>query len=229
MRVLLIDDDENTGCSIESMLKADGIGCEITDSGEDGLQQAGLYDYDAILLDLMLPDLSGITLLTRLRARRIHTPVLVLSGITGLDSKLAALTGGADDYLTKPFDRRELVARLRAVVRRARGHADAKVVVGPIAIDLEKRQVFARARPVHLTTKEFGILETLALRRNKTVSKTALLSQLYHGQDEPDPKIIDVFVCKVRSKLADATDGQNMIETVWGCGYLLREPATAAA
>ena len=224
MRVLLVEDDTTTSKSIEMMLRSDGYVCDTTDMGEDGLEIGKLYDYDIIILDLMLPDIDGYEVLRRLRAAQVKTPILILSGLTSLDEKIKGLGFGADDYLTKPFDKRELVARLQAIVRRSKGHSESVIRTGKLAVNLDARTVEAEGKPVHLTGKEYGILELLSLRKGTTLTKEMFLNHLYGGIDEPELKIIDVFVCKLRKKLAQATGGENYIETVWGRGYVLRDP-----
>ncbi len=224
MRVLLVEDDQATSRSIELMLKQEGFVCDTSALGEDGLEVGKLYDYDIILLDLMLPDMDGYEVLRRFRAGRIKTPILILSGLTELDAKIKGLGFGADDYLTKPFDKRELVARIHAIVRRAKGHSQSIIKTGKLMVNLEARTVEAGARPLHLTGKEYAILELLSLRKGTTLTKEMFLNHLYGGIDEPELKIIDVFVCKLRKKLSTACDGENYIETVWGRGYVLRDP-----
>jgi len=229
MRVLLVEDDSATAASITMMLQAEGFVCDTTDLGEDGLEIGKLYDYDIIILDLMLPDIDGYEVLRRLRAAKVRTPILILSGLSGLDNKVKGLGFGADDFLTKPFERRELLARIQAIVRRAKGHAESTIRTGKLTVNLESRTVDVEGKPLHLTGKEYGIIELLSLRKGTTLTKEMFLNHLYGGMDEPEPKIIDVFVCKLRKKLANAVNGDNYIETVWGRGYVLREPTPAAA
>ncbi|WP_422367632.1 response regulator transcription factor CtrA [Pelagibius sp.] len=224
MRVLLVEDDTATAQGIEMMLRSEGYVCDTTDMGEDGLEIGKLYDYDIIILDLMLPDMDGYEVLRRLRAARVKTPILILSGLSGLDDKIKGLGVGADDYLTKPFDKRELVARIQAIVRRSKGHSDSVISTGKLTVNLDTRTVEVDSQPLHLTGKEYGILELLSLRKGTTLTKEMFLNHLYGGMDEPELKIIDVFVCKLRKKLANATGGDNYIETVWGRGYVLRDP-----
>jgi two-component system cell cycle response regulator CtrA len=172
----------------------------------------------------MLPDIDGYEVLRRLRAARISTPILILSGLAQLDHKIKGLGFGADDILAKPFDRRELIARIQAIVRRSKGHSESTIWTGKLAVNLDTRIVSVDDQPVHLTAKEYGILELLSLRKGTTLTKEMFLNHLYWGMDEPELKIIDVFVCKLRKKLAHATGGSHYIETVWGRGYVLREP-----
>ena len=229
MRVLLVEDDSSTAKSIELMLHSEGFIVDTTDLGEDGLEIGKLYDYDIILLDLMLPDIDGYEVLRRLRSARVNTPILILSGLSELDHKIKGLGFGADDYLTKPFDKRELIARIQAIVRRSKGHSDSVIKTGRLTVNLDTRSVLVDERPLHLTGKEYGILELLSLRKGTTLTKEMFLNHLYGGMDEPELKIIDVFVCKLRKKLANATDGANYIETVWGRGYVLRDPQAGEA
>jgi two-component system cell cycle response regulator CtrA len=229
MRVLLVEDDSATAKSIELMLKSEGYICDTTDLGEDGLEIGKLYDYDIIVLDLMLPDMDGYEVLRRLRSAKIETPVLILSGMSELDAKIKGLGFGADDYLTKPFDKRELIARIQAIVRRAKGHSDSLIRTGRLTVNLDTRTAEVNGQPLHLTGKEYGILELLSLRKGTTLTKEMFLNHLYGGMDEPELKIIDVFVCKLRKKLAAACEGDNYIETVWGRGYVLRDPNEAGA
>src|SRR4051812_18208564 len=224
MRVLLVEDDQSTAKSIELMLKSDGYVVDMTDMGEDGLEIGKLYEYDIIILDLMLPDLDGYEVLKRLRAAKVETPILILSGLSELDSKLKGLGFGADDYLTKPFDKRELMARIQAIVRRSKGHAQSIIKTGPIMVNLDARTVEVDDKQLHLTSKEYGIIELLSLRKGSTLTKEMFLNHLYGGMDEPEVKIIDVFICKLRKKIAAAADGKHHIETVWGRGYVLRDP-----
>ena len=224
MRVLLVEDDSATAKSIELMLKSEGFVVDCTDLGEDGLEIGKIYDYDIMLLDLMLPDIDGYEVLRRLRAARVNTPVLILSGLADSDKKIKGLGFGADDYLTKPFDKGELVARIHAIVRRSKGHSESVIRTGRLLVNLDTRTVEVDSQPLHLTGKEYGILELLSLRKGTTLTKEMFLNHLYGGMDEPELKIIDVFICKLRKKLATATNGENYIETVWGRGYVLRDP-----
>jgi two-component system cell cycle response regulator CtrA len=232
MRVLLIEDDRMMARSIELMLAASGFIVEKADTGEDGIDLGEVYDYDCIVLDLSLPDMGGLDVLRTLRRGKTVTPIMVLSGTAEIASKIKALSLGADDYMTKPFHKDELVARLRAVIRRSKGHAQSQIVIGDMSIDLDAKMVHVNGVRIHLTGREYQTLELLALRKGKTLTKDIFLSSLYGGMDEPGAKIVDVFICKLRKKLAPATDGRHVIETVWGGGYVLREadqPVATAA
>ena len=226
MRVLVVEDDVAVARSIELMLKSENFNVYTTDLGEEGIDLGKLYDYDIILLDLNLPDMSGYEVLRTLRVAKVKTPILILSGMAGIEDKVKGLGFGADDYLTKPFHKDELVARIHAIVRRSAGHAESVVTCGDLRVLLDAKRVEIGGRAVNLTGKEYGLLELMALRAGATITKEMFLNQLYGGMDEPEVKIIDVFICKLRKKLADASGGRNYIETVWGRGYRMLEPGT---
>src|SRR3977135_1990624 len=224
MRVLLIEDDSAVAQSIELMLKSESFNVYTTDLGEEGVDLGKLYDYDIILLDLNLPDMSGFEVLRSLRVSKVKTPILILSGIASIEHKVKALGYGADDYMTKPFHKAELIARVHAIVRRSQGHAQSIVQTGDLIVNVDAKTVHIKQVRVNLTGKEYQMLELLSLRRGTTITKEMFLSQLYGGLDEPEIKIIDVFICKLRKKLAGASNGKDYIETVWGPGYVLRDP-----
>jgi two-component system, cell cycle response regulator CtrA len=228
MRVLLVEDDSPTAQSIELTLKSESFNVYTTDLGEEGVDLGKLYDYDIILLDLNLPDMSGFEVLRSLRVSKVKTPILILSGLAGIEDKVKGLDFGADDYMTKPFHRDELVARIHSIARRSKGHAESVVQTGDLVVNLDAKTVHINQVRVHLTVKEYRMLEFLSLRKGTTLTKEMFLNQLYGGMDEPEIKIIDVFMCKIRKKLANASNGKGYIETVWGRGYLLREPREAA-
>ena len=229
MRVLLVEDDPATSRSIELMLTHANLNVYCTDLGEDGIDLAKLYDYDLILLDLNLPDMSGHEVLRQLRLAKIETPILILSGSDDTDNKIRGFGFGADDYMTKPFHREELIARIHAIIRRSKGHSQSIIRTGQVNVNLDAKSVDVGGKSVHLTGKEYQILELLSLRKGTTLTKEMFLNHLYGGMDEPELKIIDVFICKLRKKLAEATGGDNYIETVWGRGYVLRDPSNAQA
>lgn len=223
MRILLIEDEPATAKAIELLLTIEGFNVYSTDLGEEGLDLGKLYDYDAILLDLHLPDMHGYDVLKKLRVAKVQTPVLILSGNCEMDSKIRSFGFGADDYVTKPFHREELVARIHAVVRRSKGHSQSLIRTGKLAVNLDAKTVEVDGARVHLTAKEYAIVELLSLRKGSTLTKEMFLNHLYGGMDEPEGKIIDVFICKLRKKLAHASGGENYINTVWGRGYNLRD------
>lgn len=225
MRILIIEDDSSTARALDVALGAEGMVCDIVSRGEEGLEISKLYNtaYDLVILDLCLPDMHGYEVLQRLRCAKIKVPILILSGLTGSEQKIKGLGFGADDYLTKPFNRGELVARIHAIVRRSRGHAESVLKFDKVCVNLDNRTVEIQGTPIHLTSKEYAILELLAMRKGTVLTKEMFLNHLYGGMDEPELKIIDVFVCKLRRKLYEASNGKNYIETVWGRGYMLRD------
>ncbi|WP_146585526.1 response regulator transcription factor CtrA [Puniceibacterium confluentis] len=227
MRVLLVEDDPTTSKSIELMLTHANLNVYATDLGEEGIDLAKLYDYDLILLDLNLPDINGHEVLRQLRLARIETPILILSGADDTDNKIKGFGFGADDYLTKPFHRDELIARIHAIIRRSKGHSQSIINTGKISVNLDAKTVDVGGASVHLTGKEYQMLELLSLRKGTTLTKEMFLNHLYGGMDEPELKIIDVFICKLRKKLSEATGEESYIETVWGRGYVLRDPESA--
>ena len=224
MRALLIEDDSAMAHSIELMLRSEGLNAYTTDLGEEGIDLGKLYDYDIIVLDLQLPDMSGFEVLKALRVAKVQTPILILSGNAIVEAKVKALGFGADDYMTKPFHKDELIARIQAVVRRSKGHSQSVITTGKLTVNLDAKTVDVDGTRVHLTGKEYQMLELLSLRKGTTLTKEMFLNHLYGGMDEPELKIIDVFICKLRKKLATAAEGANYIETVWGRGYVLRDP-----
>jgi two-component system, cell cycle response regulator CtrA len=229
MRILLVEDDPTTSKSIEMMLQNANLNVYATDLGEEGIDLAKLYDYDLILLDLNLPDMNGHDVLRQLRLAKVETPILILSGADDTENKLKGFGFGADDYMTKPFHRQELIARIHAIVRRSKGHAQSIIETGKFTVNLDAKTVEVDGKPVHLTGKEYQMLELLSLRKGTTLTKEMFLNHLYGGMDEPELKIIDVFICKLRKKLSEATGGENYIETVWGRGYVLRDPSSGEA
>jgi len=223
MRVLLVEDDLAAARGVVLMLKSSGTVVDQADTGEEAFELVRHYDYDIVILDLMLPDMEGYEVVRRMRAARVETPVLILSGLSRPQAKVKALAMGADDFITKPFDKAELVARIQAVVRRSKGFSQPSLRVGELQLNLDSHEVMVNGRAVHLTGKEYAILELLTLRKGMILTKEAFLNHLYGGMDEPEMKIIDVFICKLRKKLSQA-GASNLIGTVWGRGYMMREP-----
>jgi two-component system, cell cycle response regulator CtrA len=224
MRVLLVEDDLTVARGLSLMLKSGGAVVDHSDTGEEALELARHYDYDVVLLDLMLPDAEGYEVVRRMRAARVDTPVVILSGLSRPQAKVKAFAAGADDFMTKPFDRAELLARMQAVLRRSKGYSQPTLRVGDVVLNLDSREVTVGDKPVHLTGKEYAILELLVLRKGMVLTKEAFLNHLYGGMDEPEMKIIDVFICKLRKKLAQA-GAPHVIGTVWGRGYMVRDPS----
>ncbi|MGU4174161.1 response regulator transcription factor CtrA, partial [Pseudomonas aeruginosa] len=216
----LIEDDSATAQSIELMLKSESFNVYTTDLGEEGVDLGKLYDYDIILLDLNLPDMSGYEVLRTLRLSKVKTPILILSGMAGIEDKVRGLGFGADDYMTKPFHKDELVARIHAIVRRSKGHAQSVIATGELIVNLDAKTVEVGGQRVHLTGKEYQMLELLSLRKGTTLTKEMFLNHLYGGMDEPELKIIDVFICKLRKKL-EGLGLQGMPDSVRSVGYRL--------
>ena len=225
MRVLLIEDDSATAQFIERMLKSESFNVYTTDLGEEGIDLGKVYDYDIILLDLNLPDMSGFEVLRTLRVAKVETPILILTGLGGIEDKVRGLGLGADDYMTKPFSKDELVARIHSIVRRSKGHAQSVIQTGDLLVNLNTKTAEVNGARVHLTGKEYQMLALLSLRKGTTLTKEMFLNHLYGGMEEPEPKIIDVLICKLRKKLANVSNGKDYIETVWGRGYVLCEPS----
>ncbi|CAA9288662.1 MAG: hypothetical protein AVDCRST_MAG08-4436 [uncultured Acetobacteraceae bacterium] len=228
MRILLVEDDRALTQNLVATLKAASMVVDAVETGEEALEYCRLYDFDMVLLDGGLPDIEGYDVVRRLRAARLATPVLMLSETASPQAKVKGFAAGADDVIAKPFDAQELVARIQAVVRRAKGFAQSSLSVGDLTLNLGSREVTVAGTPIHLTGKEYAILELLVLRKGMVLTKEAFLNHLYGGMDEPEVKIIDVFICKLRKKLAQA-GADNAIGTVWGRGYMLRDPAAQPA
>ncbi len=223
MKLLLIEDDFATASAVQAVLHAEGDMCDATQSGRRGVELAESGEYHAIILDLLLPDLDGLAVLEALRAADIRTPVLMLSGVSDVAQKIAGLRLGADDYLVKPFESTELVARLSAIVRRGSAARSQKIRVGRLLVDIGENIAKVDDKPLPLTNKEFSVLKYIATCRGRAVSKASIYGHLYSNSEAVRPKIIDVFVCKIRSKLKAATGGEDYVQTVWGRSYTLRK------
>ena len=228
MRILLVEPHVATAEAVKLMLETEGIHVELADGGEDAADQGLIYDYDLILTDLALRDVSGFDVIRRLRSAKNRTPILVMSHDCDLDQRVKALNLGADDFLTKPFHKDELVARINAIVRRSFGHAKSMIEVDGLIVDLDTKFATLDGRSLSLTSTEYRMLELMVLRVGKVLTKEMFLDHLYGGRDEPELKIVDVFMCKLRRKLGERA---GMIRTIWGRGYLLagREDVSAAA
>ena len=223
MHILIVEDDPVVADVLGMTLEEAGHFQSTAHNIETALAELKHHNVDAVLLDINLPDGDGTRLARLIRKNHIPVPILVVSGNASTDDKIAALGAGADGYLTKPFDRFELLANLDAIMRRTHGHSSATVAIGNLEVDLNRHLALVDGEALSLTGKEFRIVEFLALRKGSVLSKTAFLSHLYGGMDEPEPKIIDVFICKLRRKLELAGARGVSIDTVWGQGYILRE------
>jgi two-component system cell cycle response regulator CtrA len=224
MRVLLVENDAALAKTLDAYLMAQGISAELTDTGEEALELVRHYEFDLLILSLALPDIEGCAVIRGMRAAGRTTPILALSTARNPRARVQAFAAGADDVVDQHLDPTELLARIRAIVRRSRGHSHSSLQIGAITLNLEQQTVVANGISVSLTGKEFALLQLLMLRKNMILTKDAILTQLYGGMDEPEVKIIDVFVCKIRKKLAAVGLG-DFIGTVWGRGYTVRDQA----
>jgi two-component system cell cycle response regulator CtrA len=227
MRILLVDNSSKLSLDVAVALKGRGIVFDHVRGGEDALDFARSYEYDAVLLETNLSGVDGLEVLRRMRASGNTTPVMMLSDDNSPKNKTKAFTLGADDIVTAPFDAEEFTARMNAVVRRARGFSQPVLTAGPVRLNLDSREVCVGDKRLHLTVKEYSILELMFLRKGIVLRKEVFLNHLYGGMDEPEIKIIDVLICKLRKKLAKV-DADNLIRTVWGQGYMLRDSLTPA-
>lgn len=231
MRILVVEDDASMAQVVQEIIHSAGYICDIAYSGNDGLDiiksSQDSYSYDAIILDRCLPDIDGLDdFIPRLRCRKCTCPVIFLSALSAVEHKVKALEFGADDYMVKPFNKHELLSRIRAVVRRTRGHTSSMFEIGNLVLDFHKQvcKIKGKNASIPLTNKEYSMLELLCLHGpGAIVSKEKFINHLYSNNEPSDPKIIDVFMCKLRSKMAEANNGINYVETVWGRGYTLNE------
>jgi two-component system cell cycle response regulator CtrA len=224
MRVLMVEDDEATAQALALMLGSEGFDVFSTDLGEEAIDLVQLYDYGVILLDLNLPDMSGYQVLRAWRQAGLKTPVIILSGLAGIEDKLNGLGFGADDYMTKPFHKDELVARMLAAVRRFEGHPS-QVITGALVLDLNEKRAEVSGLPLSLTDREYRALELLSLRKGTTLMRQMFGNHLWGGMMEGDElQAVDLLVAALREKLAAASQGGDYIQSVWGRGYVLREP-----
>jgi two-component system, cell cycle response regulator CtrA len=200
-----------------------GARCEHAESGCDAFEFLRLYDYDLVLMDLHLPDMPGHEVVRRMRASGSKVPVLMIADTATAQQKAKTLDQGADDFIVAPCDLQELMARIRAIVRRSQGHTNSTLRLGPVELSLDRRELRIHGAQLHISRREFAVLELLFLKQGVILNKTAFLNHLYCGADEPDMKTIDVIICRLRKKLATA-GVPTLIDTVWGCGYILRDP-----
>ena len=215
MRILVVEDEPRLLRSLAKALREEGYAVDTADAGDDGLYKAESYDYDAIVLDVMLPRLDGWEILERLRNRK-QTPVLMLTARDAPRDRVRGLDTGADDYLVKPFDLPELFARLRALIRRSAGQARPGVELGDVLLDTRSRSVTRAGKPVTLTAREYAIFEYLALHRGELVTRTALYEHLFDESDDTLSNLVDVHVFSIRKKL-----GHDLITTRRGQGYCI--------
>ena len=211
------------GANDLNLLRQHGVRSELAESGRDALDFLRLYEYDLVLMDLHLADVPAHEVVRMIRAADFKVPVVILADAATSQTKVRALDQGADDFIIVPCDAEELMARVRAVVRRSQGHSNSILRLGPVELSLHRREVRIHGRPLHLSRREFAVLELLFLKQGTILNKTAFLNHLYCGMEEPEMKTIDVIICRLRKKLATA-GVPTLIDTVWGCGYILREP-----
>ena len=223
MRLLIIEDEKEVSQRIASACSSEGFNCHVASHGTEALEMIKLYDYAAIILDILLPDISGFDIISRLRGINNLTPILMVSGLTNSDDKVKSLSIGADDYITKPFNKAELLARVYAIIRRSAGHASSIIRIGSMEVDLKQRKVRIKGVEMILTSKEYAILELLAIKKGAVLPKEMFLNHIYGGMDEPELKIVDVFICKLRKKIAQMGGGNNVIDTIWGRGYTIHD------
>lgn len=227
MRILIAENDSIAVEQLITVLERFSYQVEHVKTADDALNMFKHYQYDLFITALGLPDLPGEELIRQLRRSRVATPIMVISSQTDAQTKVAAFSAGADDYVTKPFDMSETRARVQALTRRAYVASEPRLCVGPLELDLESRMVSVNGQFLNLTSKEYSILELLLLRKGAVLTKDMFLNHLYGGIDEPEMKIIDVFICKLRRKL-QRFGAEHMIITVWGRGYILQDPTATA-
>ena len=215
MRILVVEDDADLRCLLARALRAEGYAVDTAEDGEDGLVKAGSWEYDAVVLDLMLPKRDGLSVLAELRRRR-PTPVLILTARDTVHDRVRGLDGGADDYLVKPFDLQVLLARLRVIIRRAAGLSRAAIAIGDVSIDTSARVVCRGGEPVALTAREYSLVELLAMHRGKLVTRSMIYDHLYDENEDTLSNLIEVHVSNVRKKL-----GKDFIATRRGQGYIV--------
>ena len=223
MHVLLIDRKPSINQGIAFFFKSKGWVVDTAFSGEEGAELARLYDYDLILSDLLLSDITGAEVIKKIRNVGVKTPITIISGSVPVSQKINCFNLGADDFIVRPCDRNELMARIQAIVRRAKGYANSVIKIGQMTVNLDTKIITIAGATLKLTKKEYALLELLALRQNMTVSKEQLLNHLYGAMDEPDIKILDVFLFRIRNKIDKISNGKKYIQTVWGRGYILKE------
>jgi two-component system, OmpR family, response regulator len=220
MRLLIVEDEPTLGQQLRNALEGAGYAVDLATDGEEGLYLGSNEQYDAIILDLGLPEIDGLTVLDRWRKEGKTTPVLVLTARDSWSDKVAGLDAGADDYVAKPFQTEELIARLRALIRRASGNASAELIAGDIRLDTRSGKVTKAGEPVKLTAQEYKLLSYLLHHKGQVVSRTELIEHIYDQDFDRDSNTIEVFVTRIRKKL-----GPDVITTIRGLGYSLEEPA----
>lgn len=221
MRILVIEDEKRLAAILKKGLEESGFVVDVALDGEDGLFMAETYPYDALLLDILLPKIDGFTVLRTLREKRIGVPVLMLTAKGELEDRVQGLNLGADDYLLKPFDFSELLARLNTVIRRSMGKASPIIVIDDLSLDMNGKTVTRSGKEINLSAKEYNLLEYLALNSGRVIGRTELTEHLYDTEFDLDSNVIDVYVNYLRNKIDKGYDRQ-LIVTVRGAGYVLK-------
>lgn len=216
MRLLIAEDEIDLARTLRKALAEDGYAVDLAADGVDALTKSQAVPYDAMVLDLMLPSLAGLDVLTALRRSGVRTPVLILTARDAVDDKVRGLNAGADDYLTKPFVLTELLARIRALIRRASAQPTTEVAVGPLVLDTAARVVRRDGTPIELTAREYAILELLARRKGTVVTRSVIYDHVYDEHEDTLSNVIDVFVATLRRKI-----GADVIRTRRGHGYVI--------
>ena len=219
MRILIVEDEPTLGPQLKATLEGNGYAVDLATDGEDGHFLGSTEDYDAAILDLGLPEVDGLTVLDRWRREKRNFPVLVLTARDSWSDKVAGLDAGADEYLAKPFQTEELIARLLALIRRASGNASSELIAGKVRLDTRSGRVTLDGEPVKLTAQEYKLLSYLLHHKGKVVSRTELIEHIYDQDFDRDSNTIEVFVTRIRKKL-----GADIITTIRGLGYQLDDP-----
>lgn len=221
MRILIVEDEQRLATILKKGLEENGFTAEVSLDGEEGLYMAETYPYDAVLLDIMLPEVDGLTVLNTLRAKKVDVPVLMITAKGEVDDKIKGFSVGADDYIAKPFEFSELLARLKAVIRRSKGKASPLVTVETLSLDTNSRTVRRADKEIRLSAKEYNLLLYLALNEGRVISRAELIEHVYDSEFDRDSNIIDVYINYLRNKVDKGFDKQ-LIHTVRGVGYTLK-------
>ncbi len=222
MKVLIVEDEKELALTLKKGLEENSFAVDVSHDGEDGLFMAENYPYDVLLLDIMLPKMDGLAILNTLRKKKIDIPVVLLTARGEVEDRIKGLNIGADDYIAKPFDFSELLARLRSVIRRSKGKPAPVIVIGDLTIDTNSREIRRGGRDIKLSAKEYNMLEYLALNKNRVIGRTELMEHIYEMDADPDSNIIDVYINYLRNKI-DKDFSVQLIHTVRGAGYVLKE------
>lgn len=223
MRILLVEDDLKAASFISKGFKEAGFAIDHAADGENGFHMASSVPYDTAIIDVMLPKMDGLTLIEKLRAEKVNTPVIVLSAKRSIDDRIKGLHSGSDDYLTKPFAFSELLARVQALIRRASGASEpTSLTIGDLSINLLTREVVRDGRRIELQPREFALLEYLMRNTGKVVSKTMIMEHVWDYNFDPLTNVVEARICRLRDKI-DKGFGRRLIHTIRGAGYVLKE------